>query len=161
MTIPKKTSTAMATVLNQRGFITHDDFSIGADDDFGRYVCSQELTLRGDGYRGGKLKSWNTGFRLSTAFAYGVVDSRRGLTNQYLDSYALATGLQLEQSGLKVADLQGLLIGLEFPCDCGHVEKLAPNAIALAQQNLPINQISCVCGKCKKINEPWGTYPLF
>lgn len=152
----------MAYVLNQRGFLTHDDFPLCNDDDFGRYVCEQEDVLRGYGYTGGTLESWSTSFRISMAFTYGILDSDNRPPDSILDAYTLATGLQVEHSELIGHDLQRLLIGLIFECDCGNQMNVDPQTVPFRQQSLRINQISAVCGKCNHhIEFPCDTYRLF
>lgn len=162
MLIDTKIAISMANVLNQRGFITCADFSICNDDDFGDYVCSQESELRNNGYTGGKLEPWNSSFRIPTAYDYGVLDTKSNPSIERLDSYTCATGLQLEQSGLKARELKSLLIGLQFRCDCGHSTNIHPETIPFQKRELGIHLIEAQCEACKKqINSPYDIYRLF
>lgn len=162
MTIAPSLAKEMADVLNRRGFLTHDDFALGNDNNFGSYVCSQEAVLRKEGYVGGALQSWSSSFRLPMVYTYGVLDSESPPPIDLLDAYTLATGLQLEQSGLKVRDLPRLLIGLQFECSCGQLTYINPATIPFRQQHFGIHEISALCSGCKThIASPDATYSLF
>ncbi len=156
------TAQEMAQVLNQRGFVTHSDYSLGQDGDFGRYVCANEKLLRKHGYSGGQLLPWSTSFRLTLAFDYGVVDFDNRPPDDQIDNYVLATGSELDRSGLTGGDLQPLLIGLQYRCDCGSVTDVHPGTIPHKQKILPITQIDALCGVCKRhVPSPSDTFRLF
>lgn len=151
----------MAYVLNKRGFITHDDFPFCNDNDFGSHVREHEYLLRQEGYAGGVLESWSTSFRMAL-FTYGVLDSDNHTDEDRLDAYTLATGLELEQSGLLVCDLKPLLIGLQYLCSCGHKTNIDPDTIPYTQKLVGIHLIRAWCGSCKSdLTSPNCTYPLF
>jgi len=149
MPIDLSIAAVMADVLNRRGFLTHDDFSLGDDNAFGGYICSEEATLRAAGYNGGPLQSWSTSFRIPLAFTYGVWDSEDSPTTELLDAYTLATNLQLEESGLVARDLPRLLLGLKFQCLCGNITNVDPTTIPFRDRHLGIHQIpaTCTCGR--------------
>ena len=162
MNIPSSIAIIIAEVLNTRGFVTHDDFPICTDGVFGDLLCRNEQLLRESGYIGGQLHPWSTSFRLSLTFTYGVMDSDRSLTNERLDAYTLASGDFLEESELLVADLQPLLIGLRFRCDCGEVTKIANSTLPYRSRSSRIHTVSASCAACSMIiSEPQGIYFLF
>lgn len=148
MNIPSSIATIIAEVLNTRGFVTHDDFPICTDGVFGDLLCRNEQLLRESGYTGGQLHPWSTSFRLSLTFTYGVMNSDRSFTNERLDAYTLASGDFLEESGLLVADLQPLLIGLRFRCDCGEVTKIVNSTISYPCRSRRIHTVSASCAAC-------------
>lgn len=162
MELSKPIAINIAHVLNKRGFVTHDDFGICTDDLFGSFICSQEHLLRDSGYAGGRLKSWSTSFRLSSAYTYGVMDSDNPQSNEHLDAYTLATNELIEESGLLVFDLPSLLLGLQYQCECGQIINVANSTIPYRSRGSRIHTISCLCAACKRrINAPQSTYRLF
>lgn len=161
MPIDPLIAAAMADVLNRRGFLTHDDFSLVDDNTFGDYICREEAALRAAGYSGGPLQSWNTSFRISLAFTYGVLDSEAPPATKLLDAYTLATNLQLEASGLTARDLPHLLLGLQFQCPCGNLMNVAPTTIPFRDRHLGIHQISATCTCGQIMTTPTDVHLLF
>lgn len=162
MAIDPRVAKNMAQVLNMRGFITCADFPICPQKEFGKSLCTNETILRAQGYRGGKLEPWNSSFRLSRAYDYGVLDSDWAPAVELLDAYSNATGLQLSCSGLMVYQLKPLMLGLEFVCEDGHMTNVDPDTIPYRKQKIDIHQIDAFCDECRKhVSSPYGTFRLF
>ncbi|MEN2427247.1 hypothetical protein AA0N74_14445 [Chromobacterium vaccinii] len=162
--LDKKTASDIASVLNKRGFVTHDDFPICSDNDFGDFLKSKVITLRTNGYKGGRLKTWSTSFR-QHYWTYGVMDESQNLKNEWLDAYTTVTGGEdgcLSLSGLSINDLIKLLLGLTFHCSNGHEIRIDSNLYSYKDREKPGDQAYAKCSSCgEHVSKPIDVYRLF
>ncbi|WP_028536165.1 hypothetical protein [Paludibacterium yongneupense] len=162
--LDKFTASGIALVLNKRGFVTHDDFPICTDNDFSALLKSKVITLRNNGYIGGRLKPWSTGFR-QKYWTYGVMDEDWELTEKWLDAYTTVTGGEdgcLSLSGLSIGDLSKLLLGLTFHCSEGHETRVDSNLYSFVDRKKLCSQAYSVCASCgEEISKPFDVYRLF
>ncbi|MBA4709561.1 hypothetical protein [Aquitalea aquatica] len=158
------TAQKIADVLNKRGFVTHDDFPLVLQKEFGDFIKRKIRTLNKHGYTGGTLEPWSTNFRQAN-FTYGARVIARQVPDTRLDAYTNATagppsGLAL--SKLTIGDLSHLLLGLVFACPCGHQTKVDSNLYSFADRKKDCTQATAVCPACKAvITSPSDAYRLF
>ncbi|MCW3479724.1 hypothetical protein OL229_09135 [Neisseriaceae bacterium JH1-16] len=162
--LDKFTASGIALVLNKRGFVTHDDFPICPDDEFGAFLKSKVITLRNNGYIGGRLQAWSTGFR-QHYWTYGAMDEDWELTEKWLDAYTTVTAGEdgcLSLSNLSIGDLSKLLLGVTFHCSKGHETRVDSNLYSLSDRKRQCSQAYAACGDCgERVNEPSRVYRLF
>lgn len=162
--LDKFTASGIALVLNNRGFVTHDDFPICLDDQFAAFLKKKVITLRNAGYIGGRLQPWSTGFR-QHYWTYGVMDEDWELTEKWLDAYTTVTSGEdgcLSLSGLSIGDLSKLLLGFIFHCSKGHETRVDSNLYSFVDREKPCSHAYAVCAECgEQISEPFDVYRLF
>ncbi|SMF08493.1 hypothetical protein [Pseudogulbenkiania subflava] len=159
-------ATIIAEVLNQRGFILHDDVDARVpvlEGGFARFLQENENQLRHCGYTGGNLSDWSSSFRYKAegVWSYGVVDDdwywdEQHLNDALIDSYvfSICEGW-LQRSGLLVRQLRPLMLSVLFTCSCGNVSKVPWEEIESAVlPTKPLFKLTGCCRACGKMKIP-------
>lgn len=159
--IPKNALRKIVSLLNQRGFVLDSDV-----ESFCRYVLFDGIVsenienLRENGYEGGELKRWTTGFR-GPSPAYGVYDSETDWTDEDLIEYRQLLDMGLSDSDLTIGKLNRFSLGVEFSChQCSHKSVVSPEILTKFNP-AEYSDIKGKCSECAEKNiNPVGLHPL-
>lgn len=146
----KQLAKIIANLLNGRGFILDEDISEipVSYTKFSDWIKENEDVIRDQGYFGGPLKAWTTGFR-GSGCAYGVIDSNSAPTDDWIDEYCMVTN-DIESSRVTASNLRKYCLGLTYTCDCGHACNKAPSEIPQKHDKCHVYEITGQCSGCGK-----------
>lgn len=149
----------IANLLNDRGFVLDEDIPELpiSYTKFSGWVMENEDIIRNHGYFGGPLKTWTTRFN-GPGCAYGVVDSGRDPSREWIEEYCIATE-DIKSSQLTISDLKKYGLGLSYICECGHACNKGPSEIPNRHDGCQAFEFTGRCLQCGKNRiQPSETY---
>lgn len=144
----KNQAVLISKLLNDRGFVIDEDI----DDlpvsytKIASWISDHEGILREHGYDGGSLQGWSSGFR-GFGCAYGVTDSDREISNEWIDNYCEITET-IEGGNTAVEDIIKYKLSISFECTCGHVSYIAPERLSSEHKTKILTNLKGRCTKC-------------